>query len=861
MRIQYPCLYEWKNWYFNQHVELGNMYAKNVRPSIDSLMNRGLDPGLKNPTWTHTGKNKPYLVDKTDRTNLTNKNSYVEFGYKGIVSSENGERFRVQRRNFEGSEIDIPAPANVLPYPTIYWPCIKGMIPEGHKVFFSFSYWSVFDIMPSIAGRDFSVLDDLDYFGWHGDLTHPIQFSSPTGRYSDLGGVILPKTHTGVIDPDEPELDDRWAYFRGMFTLEPGYQEYDEIRLTWMDICFTLAAKDDADETISDWKNLPSDDPDHVNDQDIFKLNDLQLIDVTEIYGAGNEPSTAHEFWTRFGGADGTKYYETTPSVSVPFTKEQTFDGTSGIGYLTDCLSCNVVEERNGAYDLTMTYPMTGMHYDDIIPDRIIVAKPNLYDDPQPFRIKSISKPLNGTVTINAEHISYDMSDIPLPPFSAPGLSSALDLMSSLSKGIVLHDFEFSYDPSITTADKLFFTEKPMSLRAALGGDTGSILEQYGGEFKFDWFDVRLMRERGSDKNLQIFYGGNLTDLSQEENIEEAYNYVYPYWYQSSTNDAGATESVVVYSMPKLVPAKGTYDHTKILVLDMTSEFDAQPTEQAMYDATVDYIERNKVGVPKISMTLKYNPDVIKMDDVELGDTVHVHFSKLGINATARIIKTDFNVLLNRYDSVDVGEPQNNFAGTVHNAFSYVKDLSTVVNKTVAYNTKITQLANQLGAAIESTNGDVASINGWINSEEGGAKIQLLTQTVDDMQQLVIGDGGIDATLGSLNSKMQTVENYIHIRSNAQDATPVITVGTLGNDTVKFKITKNAIGFTTANDDSEFDTTDQSTMGYFSNQEFHAGSVTGATYLQIGETTDTDILQDWRFIRDDSNGDLIFQRI
>lgn len=83
----------------------------------------------------------------------------------------------------------------------------------------------------------------------------------------------------------------------------------------------------------------------------------------------------------------------------------------NGLGSLPDAASCYVTEERNGEYELEMEYPLTGRRYTELQKRRIIFAKPNPYDDPQPFRIYAITKPLHGIVTVHAAHISYDTSD------------------------------------------------------------------------------------------------------------------------------------------------------------------------------------------------------------------------------------------------------------------------------------------------------------------------------------------------------------------------------------------------------------------------------------------------------------------
>ena len=69
---------------------------------------------------------------------------------------------------------------------------------------------------------------------------------------------------------------------------------------------------------------------------------------------------------------------------------------TNGLGALSEASKCEVVEERNGSFELELEYHVSGKHYKDLELRRIIVAKPNPYADSQPFRIYDISKPING---------------------------------------------------------------------------------------------------------------------------------------------------------------------------------------------------------------------------------------------------------------------------------------------------------------------------------------------------------------------------------------------------------------------------------------------------------------------------------
>lgn len=346
------------------------------------------------------------------------------------------------------------------------------------------------------------------------------------------------------------------------------------------------------------------------------------------------------------------------------------------MGVLRDAVRCTVTEERNGAFELEMVYPITGQHYSSLALRGLILAKPNPYGEAQYFRIYKISRPINGQVTVNAQHISYDLSGIPVGPCTALNAVDALQQLKS--HAAVSCDYTFWTDIQ-TVAD--FAVTVPGSLRSLLGGVEGSVLDIYGGEYEWDNTTVKLHSQRGTDHGVTIRYGKNLTDLNQEESCAEVYTGVYPYWVDSDGNVTQITGSPVVN-----VPG-GSYDFERVLTLDVSQDIKAQPTAAQLRQAALDYISANKVGVPKVSLTLSFAQleqtaeyaDMALLERVCLCDTVHVQFAKLGVSADARCIKTVYDVLLERYDSVELGDARSSLANTVADMG---KTVQNTVNKT-----------------------------------------------------------------------------------------------------------------------------------------------------------------------------------
>lgn len=333
---------------------------------------------------------------------------------------------------------------------------------------------------------------------------------------------------------------------------------------------------------------------------------------------------------------------------------------TNGLGVLSSAIKCEVVEERNGEFELTMEYPIDGNRYSELALRRLIVAKPNPFDDPQPFRIYSITKPMNGRVTVAAEHISYDLTGYVVRPFTASRVDDALIQMHANS----IMNCPFNFDTNKGTSGDMKVVV-PTSMRALLGGTEGSILDVYGpGEYKFDEFDVYFYASRGADRGVTIRYGKNLTDLEQEENCAAVYTAVFPYWYSEE-------EGLMVLSSP--ISTGGTYNYNRILPLDLTDKFEAMPNDSALRQAAVQYIQNNNLGVPKVSINVSFiqlaQSEEYKnyrlLEEVRLCDTVTVEFPKLGVSATSKCIKTTYNVITGKYISLELGEARSNLSSTI----------------------------------------------------------------------------------------------------------------------------------------------------------------------------------------------------
>lgn len=330
----------------------------------------------------------------------------------------------------------------------------------------------------------------------------------------------------------------------------------------------------------------------------------------------------------------------------------------NGLGILSDALSCKVTQELNGQYELELHYPVAGIHYSEIALRSILRATVGPDGGLQPFRVYRIVPGMSGTAAVYARHIAYDLGGYVVSPFTAVDAPSAV---AAIKSHAMPTDFPFELTTDKTTVAAMAVTV-PTSAWGLLGGQQGSLLDVYGGEYEFDEWAVRLLARRGADRGVSVRYGKNLTDLTQDASCANCYTGAVPYW---------RGNGITVTAAP--VYAEGDFGYTRLMPLDLSSSFEQQPTQEQLQAAAASYIKQNRLGVPAVSWDVKLAllsqasgyEDVSFLEQIYLGDTVGVYFHRLGVDAKARVNKIVWDCLLERYDSVALGSVKANIAATI----------------------------------------------------------------------------------------------------------------------------------------------------------------------------------------------------
>jgi len=475
--------------------------------------------------------------------------------------------------------------------------------------------------------------------------------------------------------------------------------------------------------------------------------------------------------------------------IPVLYKANSTNFDTFGIGVLKDCTSCEVTEERNGSYECVFKYPITGAMYKELATERIVKAKPNDTASDQAFRIYRIATPINGEVTVYAQHISYDLSNVAALQWSDANISAPLAMEKVFSNTATPHNFTCQTDYS---SAKPFSVAKPQSVRACLGGVAGSFLDLWGGEYEWDNFKVIHHQGRGQHTGVVIEYGKNLTDLEHDNENTDVYTDLLPYAIVTAED---GTETAITLPEALLPITDSTLVQRKTLIRDFTEYFDEQNpiSESGLRAFAFKYLSNNPLGVSTPTVTVAFEPlwkqpdYAAVLERVSLCDTVTIRHSVLGIAAKAKVITTVYDTLAEKYVSITLGSAKANLLNNVSSAEAAATEATEKVDRFhVLMNTAI---KNATGLITGQTGGYVVIHT----ASDSGKPYELLILDAPTIEGAVNvwrwNVGGLGFSSNGYNGPYETA-----ITSDGQIVADFITSGTLVANIIKAGVLQSQDG-------------------------------------------------------------------
>jgi phage minor structural protein, N-terminal domain protein len=362
--------------------------------------------------------------------------------------------------------------------------------------------------------------------------------------------------------------------------------------------------------------------------------------------------------------------------IPVLFPKEEKQFRSYGLGPLFETLHAEVKRERNGQYNLYMTYPQNGQQASVFKEGMRIKADAGRRTPWQTFEITRINRRSDAIIEIWADHISMRLAKTMIKPKVEIHDANAETALRRWVSQLVGDDEWEVWSDIDTVGSTAWSVDSVENARRALGGTRGSILDVWGGEFEFDNKRVNLWQNLGRKTPVVLEYGRNITKIEKENKEETVYTSIYPF--------ARAEEDNIITIPKYVVDGKyiDMYDHKKIKLVDFSGEFDTEenkPTAEKLQKLAEKYVEQNDIGAPHehikieyvdLSKTLDYQ-NVRYIEEVELCDRIPIYYPKFDIySKEAKVVVITYNVIKDENKSIELGVIGRGFGSTVASSLS-----------------------------------------------------------------------------------------------------------------------------------------------------------------------------------------------
>lgn len=467
-------------------------------------------------------------------------------------------------------------------------------------------------------------------------------------------------------------------------------------------------------------------------------------------------------------------------------------DAITEICTLDDCLECLVTEEENGVFELELTYSISSNNFNDIQNNKVIKAKASDELGEQLFRIYYVSNEIDGKIYVKAQHITYDLMDNFVENVTCTKSTCEQSFQAMLSKCQYAHNFKGYSDIEHTATYNL---SRVNALEAILG-TRGSLLDTYGNgaKLKRDNYNIYLNKTRGNNNGVTIAYSKNITGYKREIDETDLVTCIYPFakvQKELGENENTTTVEEIIVLPERFVNSKyiNNYPHPKILAVDY-SEKEIKDIASLRTQANKYFSETQK-DIPNVNykvefiylhQTAEYEDNNLKaLELVGMGDTVTVIDERIGMNVEANVIKTVFNVLTDRYESIElgrfkgsindiIGDLENNVDNALNQVNNMYVNFEILDDKIVSEVSKLegdikvnSTLIEQTDSYIQSVatdlNGKYTEIKQTVDSIDITGKVSFSDLSTDG--GTTIHGGNIEANTLSINSLSSNNDNPI----------------------------------------------------------------------------------------------------
>ena len=324
---------------------------------------------------------------------------------------------------------------------------------------------------------------------------------------------------------------------------------------------------------------------------------------------------------------------------------------TEGNTPLNEAYNDEIVQERNNTYQLTFRFPTSDPKW-ELLREETFLTADDLHGE-QDFYIFEVEKQ-QGYIQVYANQVisllnSYIVSSIDVDRVSGTRALSAL-------AGSITRANPFSFFSDIDDRHTLNIKDK--NAMEVLAKDKHSILGQWGGDMVRNGYNLRLLKNGGSENESLFMYKKNLSSYQHKTSTKSLKTRItFKTTVKGEGEKAPDVDYVVVIDSPLLGKYSQIYEAVVEVndqnVKDQASliEYGKQYFRTSMCDMLEDNLEISVVGQSDVA--------------VRMFDVVSIYHEWYGLDVRKKITKYTYSPMAKRLKSIGFGAFQSSLANAI----------------------------------------------------------------------------------------------------------------------------------------------------------------------------------------------------
>ena len=316
----------------------------------------------------------------------------------------------------------------------------------------------------------------------------------------------------------------------------------------------------------------------------------------------------------------------------------------------------NITQEANSTYQLTFRFPTNNILWQRLREEAFLTAD-DLHGE-QDFVIFEVEKH-HGYIQVYANQVMTLLNNYVIGPLALDRVSGSTAL--SQFAGSITRENPFSFFSDID--DRHTFNTDSINAMTALTKDKHSILGQWGGDLVRHGYQVRLLKNGGSENESLFMYKKNLSNYKQKTSTKSLKTRItFKKTIKSSSENNDERKIAVVVDSPLINKYSQIYEDVVEVndqdVKDEASlrEYGKQYFRTTLCDMLEDSIEIDVVGQSDVP--------------VQMFDVVGVYHEYYDLDVRKKITKYNYSPMSKKLKSIGFGEFKSGLANAIGNAVS-----------------------------------------------------------------------------------------------------------------------------------------------------------------------------------------------